>query len=129
MSGQRNDSNDDVMELNDHNSPPPAEDGEDGYAGQNGDRHRKAGVNRTSADSPLIQSPAVVGNAANMQAAVAAAAKWSAQIVYLRVMGRKPGPPNNELNLVKPYKIAPANYSLMGLFSKESSEVRIGHAL
>jgi hypothetical protein len=64
-----------------------------------------------------------------MQAAVAAAAKWSAQIVYLRVMGRKPGPPNNELNLVKPYKIAPANYSLMGLFSKESSEVRIGHAL
>lgn len=61
---------------------------------------------------------------ANIQNAVAAAAKWSAQVVYLRIMGRKPGPPNNELNLVKPYKTAPTNYSIMGLFSKETSEVK-----
>ena len=51
--------------------------------------------------------------------------RWSSQVVYLRVMGRKGNGPNgSDTPILKQFKPSPLNYTIMGLFSKESNEVR-----
>lgn len=127
MSHQRNDSNDAVIDFTDPNTPPAVEGTEEEPDVSNSKSHRRPHPEGSNT-AINFQSPSSaqfnVINTPNNQTAVIAAAKWTAQVVYLRIMGRKQGPSNNELNLVKPYKTAPINYSIMGLFSKESSEVR-----
>ena len=78
---------------------------------------------------PTFQSPTVAflrkGVTNSVSSPAAGVGKPNSQSIYLRVMGRKPGTNSNETPSSKPFKATPINYSIMGLFSKESNEVRI----
>ena len=87
----------------------------------------------TTARSPSITSPPPLPVPAqpisppavkeNNKSSNSAPVKWSSQTVYLRVMGRKGGPNSGDGVVAKPFKPSPMNYTIMGLFSKESNEV------
>lgn len=130
MSDERHDSNEAIIDFTGPDTPVPDSDERQEHHDRSEGRKGSA---RGPIPSPSINSPSATdssqfpGIGYNVVSTMGAGAvsKWSPQTIYLRVMGRKPGPPNNELNLVKPYKAAPINYSIMGLFSKESSEVSV----
>jgi len=76
---------------------------------------------------PTFQSPTAAllrkGSNPGVSSPAAGVGKPNSQSIYLRVMGRKPGTSSNEAPSSKPFKATPINYSIMGLFSKESNEV------
>lgn len=108
--------------------PPPSgltavdEEGTDGNEG---------GMNRAeviNSPEPIFQSPTASllrRGANNGVTSPVAAGKPTSQSIYLRVMGRKPGTNPGDVPNAKPFKATPINYSIMGLFSKESNEVCI----
>jgi hypothetical protein len=126
MSEPRGSSVDGIIDFTDPNTPPPQNAVEDENNEENdtpirSERSGRKASPRGGANAALAGSTGAL-TAANT-AANGGPPKWGCQTVYLRVMGRKPGPNSNELNLVKPFK--PMNYSIMGLFSKESNEVQL----
>lgn len=119
--------NEEVIDLTAPQTPPPNQRSKDGPG--SAQLSSLASPNASFYSPPPGQHTGEEGSAYNNPSAAsqnqqgAGAARWSSQTVYLRVMGRKAGTANNELSLAKPFKATPLNYSLMGLFSKESNEV------
>lgn len=91
----------------------------------------EGGTNRTevvNSPEPIFQSPTASllrRGVNNGVTSPVASGKPTSQSIYLRVMGRKPGTNPGDVPNAKPFKATPINYSIMGLFSKESNEVCI----
>ena len=114
MSDQGELQNNSIIDFTSPNTPPPYRSMNDanGQETERKNSNTNHSVGRSS--PPPIINTTVTNNILP---------KWSSQTVYLRVMGRKGGSNNSEQTLVKPFKATPMNYTIMGLFSKESNEV------
>ncbi len=130
MSNMSGFSQEDIIDLTTPRTPLPDSTLQDGVVHEREEDDSAHVAEAISSPEPAFFSPTASNTRVTSDNGVYASPsqapvppKASSQSIYLRVMGRKPGTSTSDVQSSKPFKATPINYSIMGLFSKESNEV------